>query len=123
MTVAMPIFEGRISPVLDVAARLLVIRDRQRSEVILANADPLKLARQVVELKIDHLICGAISSPLKLALTQSGVKVTSEICGPVETVLEAFLNGNLMEGKFLMPGCCRRRKGNRSKCCRFDRLQ
>jgi predicted Fe-Mo cluster-binding NifX family protein len=38
-------------------------------------------------------------------LKASGIKIISGISGPAEDVIEAYLNGNLLKPKFLMPGC------------------
>jgi predicted Fe-Mo cluster-binding NifX family protein len=59
---------------------------------------------------VDALICGAISWPLELALTSAGIEVIAQTCGDVDEVLEAFLAGQLEQEKFLMPGCCGRRR-------------
>jgi len=56
------------------------------------------------KLEIDVLICGAVSRLFSEMLKASGIKIISEISGPAEDVLEAYLNGNLLQKKFLMPG-------------------
>lgn len=100
---------GYVSPVFDVARNLLVvsIRDGQAQDRRLATlrAVPAFLrSREVQELRVDVLVCGAISRPCEAALLASGIEVISSVCGPIEEVLGAFLNGTLGDAKFVMPG-------------------
>ena len=122
MTIAIPNFQGRVSPVFDVAARLVLVRAKngisERVEVTLADTEPLALARRVVDLRVDVLICGAISQPLQAALLHAGVRVLPEICGPIEEVIRAFIAGNLHESDFRMPGWCGRRWAKNGSPCK-----
>jgi len=119
MRIAIPQWQGRVSPVFDVAANLLLVevadsQEVRRQEVALTATDPTKRARQVAALGAEYLICGAISRPLELALLSAGVKVIPHICGCIEEVLTAFRDDVLTDGAFTMPGCCgRRRQGRR----------
>ncbi len=115
MRVAIPSWQGRVSPVFD-SARGLVLADVDngqelgRSEFGIDPATPLARAREVAGLGANVLICGAISWPLETALTSAGVRVIAQTCGPVDDVLNAFLHGQLTNtnNTFLMPGCCGR---------------
>jgi len=115
MNVAIPQWQGRVSPVFDVAANLVLIevadaREVGRQEVVLTAMDPTKRAQLVAQLPANVLICGAISWPLELALSSVGVKVISQICGQVDDGLQSFLLGALENDAFRMPGCCGRRR-------------
>jgi predicted Fe-Mo cluster-binding NifX family protein len=115
MRIVIPTWRGRISPVFDVARRLLLVdsqdgRQVRREETVVAEAEPLAVAKRVAELGTGVLICGAISRPLEAMLVSAGVRVIPQTCGPVEAVLQAFLAGQLTEQAFLMPGCCGRRR-------------
>jgi predicted Fe-Mo cluster-binding NifX family protein len=115
MRVAIPISDGRISPVFDAAGHLMLVdvdngREVGRSEKILEEAETASRARRVAELGADVLICGAISRPFELMLHSAGVEVSPQACGRVEDVLRAFMSGQLTEQAFLMPGCCGRRR-------------
>ena len=111
MRVAIPISDGRISPVFDAARRLLLVdtengREVWRTEQIVEEPELGPRARRVAEFGADVLICGAISRPLEAMLLSAGVEVISQTCGPVEDVLKAFISGKLTEQAFVMPGCC-----------------
>ena len=112
--VAMPDWEGRVSPVFDVAGRLLVAQvvsglpDGCRHEQLLAQT-PTARASQLVEWGVTTLLCGGISSGLREALEHAGIAVIPHICGGVQEVLQAYLENRLSDERFAMPGCCRGR--------------
>ncbi|MBN1766689.1 MAG: NifB/NifX family molybdenum-iron cluster-binding protein, partial [Sedimentisphaerales bacterium] len=111
MKIAVPQWQGRISPVLDVASNVLLVyiedhRELQRQQDTLVPTDPWARAQAIRQMGADVLICGAVSWPLETALRSAGIQVISNICGPVEEVLAAFCNGQLDEKEFMMPGCC-----------------
>jgi predicted Fe-Mo cluster-binding NifX family protein len=115
MKVGIPTWDGRISPVLDVARRLLIVDVKGNSEVSRSGADlagthPAARVEQMRGLGVEVLICGAVSWPLEAILTSAGVRVIPQTCGLVEDVLRAFLAGQLRDESFLMPGCCGRRR-------------
>ncbi len=115
MKIAIPQWQGRVSPVLDAAANLLIVEatDGQGcwgGELHLAAADPIERAQEIGREGADVLICGALSWPLEAALSSAGIRVVSHICGSVDAVLEAFLGDSLGRNAFVMPGCCGRRR-------------
>ena len=128
VTIAIPVSQERISPVLDAAARLLLVTRRRgkevaRREFALGPLPPEGLARSVAELRVDVLLCAALSEPLLRALERRGVRVKPHLCGDVESVLRAFDCGWLRRDEFRMPGCwgqhlhggcCRRRRVTRN---------
>jgi predicted Fe-Mo cluster-binding NifX family protein len=110
VTIAIPIWQQRVSPVLDAATRLLVVtRQRgagaRRREVVLCPLEPEAFARSVAELHVDVLLCAALSEGLLCALRKQGVRVHPHLCGEVEAVLHAFCNHRLAGEEFRMPGC------------------
>lgn len=113
MKVAIPYWQGRVSPVFDVAGNVLLVEIDAAAELARRNlaldvADPAGRAARLMEAGADVLICGAISRPFELALTAAGIDVTAQICGDVECVLAAFIDGRLDQRPFRMPGCGRR---------------
>jgi len=127
MKVGIPTWNGRISPVLDVAERLLVIdiqegRETERKEIALLDGAIEKRGADIAALGLDVLICGAVSIPLESILVASGIQVVCQTCGSVEEVLQAFLDGRLAQGGFLAPGCCgqRRRFRGQHGCRRLN---
>lgn len=115
MKIAIPTWLGRVSPVLDVAERFVLVESQQgvelaRRDVPVEETELLARARSIAELRPDVLICGAISRPFDAMLRSVGIRLIPHTCGPVEEVLQAFLSGQLTDQAFLMPGCCGRRR-------------
>lgn len=109
MRIALPIWEDKLSPVLDTAPRLLIVDGsirgkRTRFEAHLSEQDLLHRAKLVARLKVDVMICGAISRPLKDMMFAKGIRVISGLSGRIEDIVEAFFDGHLDQGEFLMPG-------------------
>lgn len=120
----MPIAQERISPLLDEAARLLLVTRRRgkevaRKEILLSPQSSAGLARCVAELNVDLLLCGALSHDLQRELARRGVRVQPHLCGETEAVLQAFRCDRLNRPEFLMPGC--REQHQKSNCCRRHR--
>jgi predicted Fe-Mo cluster-binding NifX family protein len=115
MRIAISIWEKRVAPVFDVSKRLLIVlveskQEIRRYEKTIAEVDSINKSRYLAELKVEVLICGAISQFYEEVLLASGIQVIPEICGQVEEVIQVFIAGKLDAKRFLMPGCCERRK-------------
>ena len=116
MKIAIPIWEDRISPVLDAASRLLIVEvvdqeEASRFETYLENQELTHRCARIRGLGIHTLICGAVSNSFLKMLEASGIDIIPGISGHPEAVLHAYLQGNLYHSKFLMPGF----QGDRSR--------
>ena len=114
MRIAIPIWENKISPVLDTASRLLIVEiedknEARRFEIYLDERDLSRRCIRIQGMEVDTLICGAISNVFERMLLASGITVIQDISGHAEDVLTAHLNGNLHHSSFQMPGCRRNR--------------
>lgn len=115
MRIAVPVWNGRVSPVFDVAERMLVVdtdgcaKTAQREESI--PSDPFGKPQRLAGLGIEVLLCGAVSRPLAAMLESQGIRVVSFLAGSAEEVVDAYLEGRLSDSSYWMPGCCRRRAG------------
>jgi len=123
MKVAVPDWQGRVSPVFDVAEQVLLVdldreNDGSRRMESLGTTAPHDRAQRLAELGVNVLVCGAISWLLEALLASSGIRVVPLICGEVEEVVRAFRDGTLENERFAMPGCCRKRRQarNRRRC-------
>lgn len=109
MKIAVPIWNGNVSPVFDTASKLLIINNKldeiERFEIYLGEQDISKRCLLIHGLEVNVLICGAISRPFSMLLISTGVKIISGISGPAEDVLNAYLHGSLSNSKYIMPGC------------------
>ena len=128
MRVALATWNGRISPVFDVARRVLLLdiaegREHARREETLPGTDPQAQADRLAGLGAQVLICGAMSQAMAGMLAARGVEVIPFTAGLVEQVLAAWLAGKLPAPAWSMPGCCGRmrrchggRGGGRGGC-------
>lgn len=110
MLIAVPNCQGRVSPVFDVATRLVLVQlegrtELERREVVLCEERPDGIVRGLGELGIEVLVCGAISQGLKTALESAGIRVVAQVCGGVEAVVAAYRAERLNRPEFAMPGC------------------
>jgi len=120
MKVAIPHWQGRVSPVFDVARTVLLVdiedsAELTRQDVAFDVEDLHARAARLAGIGANVLICGAISWPLEMAVLGAGIEVIPQTCGEVEHVLAAFIDGRLNQGAFLMPGCCGRRRQFRAR--------
>ena len=114
MKIAVSVWEGRVSPVFDTASRLLVLdmegeREQSNFEMYLDDQTLTRKCSRIQVLGVDVLICGAISRYFQGILTSSGIRVIPWVCGSKKEVVEAYMEGNLLHSRFLMPGCSRKR--------------
>ena len=109
--IAVPVYNGRVSPVFDTAQRLLVIEAENagevgRSERTIALLFPPQRAQWLAEQAVNTLICGAISMPLANMIQFHGIRLLPWVAGNLEEVIQAYFAGNLQMPRFAMPGCC-----------------
>lgn len=115
MKAALTVWDGRISPVLDVSREALILTlengvvSSSRIEPIDASSMARKIER-LVALEIDTLICGAISESLQRELSYRGIRIIGFVAGEIEEVVQALLLGSLPNVALSMPGCRGKRK-------------
>ena len=134
MRVAIPLWQGRISPVFDEASRILLVdisnkHEEQRREEFLIVQNPFERAKLLPKLGVDILICGMISQTQQTAIASAGIRIIPHICGSMEEVIAAFLDGRIDNGGLRMPGCrSEKRQRNRRhnatrKCFKLPRKE
>jgi predicted Fe-Mo cluster-binding NifX family protein len=109
MKIAIPVWENKVSPVLDTASRLMVVELKDESpvsrfEIYLDERELSRRCLRIQDLCVDTLICGAVTRHFSDMLKASGIKLIQGISGQPETVLNAYLDGTLALSKHLMPG-------------------
>ena len=110
MKLALPVWNDNISNVFDFAGRLLLVeiengKEIEKSEVTLRFRTLPERTGELKQLGVDVLLCGAISRALANMVTASGIEILPYVTGQVDDVLRAYLTGNLVQPKFIMPGC------------------
>jgi predicted Fe-Mo cluster-binding NifX family protein len=116
MTVAITTWNGRVSPVLDVARQIELLEAdggqiAGRRLATLPGTSFQHQAESLLALHPEVLICGAVSRPLADLLTTGGVKLIPFTAGETDPVVQAWLTGTLPNPAMTMPGCCGRRMG------------
>jgi predicted Fe-Mo cluster-binding NifX family protein len=115
MKVGIAVWNGRVSPVFDVArqVRVFEIENGQVArtcDITLPGAELRTQADAVAALNLDALICGALSRPMATALAAAKTRVVAFAAGDASAVLEAWLAGRLPDPRLCMPGCGRRQE-------------
>ncbi len=113
MRIAIPIWNGHVSPVFDVAHEVAVFDiDRDRGVASFGTTHPLPSGRPAAGLEalgIDLLICSAISPALEAVLWVSGVEVIADVCGSPPGIAASFARGDSSLDDFRAPGSVRPR--------------
>lgn len=117
MKVAVTVWEDRVSPVFDSARNLLIveIRNARVIDTSYQKFDPemvSQLADMLKILKVDAIICGAVSEGPATLLESAGFELISFIAGDVQQVLKNFIKKEPVWTEMIMPGC------GRTVCCR-----
>ncbi|MCG8375007.1 MAG: NifB/NifX family molybdenum-iron cluster-binding protein, partial [Chlorobiales bacterium] len=100
MNVAVPVWEGRVSPLFDTAQRILLAetfdsRIRCQKVLELPNQTFKECVGFLCNQKVRVLICGAISQPLSRMVGTGGIILIPWVAGGVEEVISAYLTGCL----------------------------
>ncbi len=109
MKVAITVWGNRISPVFD-SAQTLLLADILDKKVVGEKIEfipllvPVSIARKIVELNPDSLICGAISQLPAKIIEDAGIILVPFISGKAEPILRAYAQ-NMEISQFCMPGC------------------
>lgn len=116
MNISMSVFRNRLLPLFDSCQRILLInwdgeKELSREMIYITNESPLNRVETLIKMNTGVLICGAISKFLMRQIISSSIKVIPNLSGEFEEILTAFKNNSLLhEERFLMPGCCNRRR-------------
>ncbi len=115
MKIAVSVWDGNVSPVLDTAERFIVF-DIEDGNIISRSELPIEDRRLQVKAKkiADNariLICGALSNHMASFLSSFGLEVYPWVMGNAEQLVEMFASGNIPGPEFSMPGCRGRRCG------------
>lgn len=118
MKTAITVWDGRIAPVFDVSGQLLLIESEGKrvvgERIISFQQNTLNdRISFLLNEGVEYIICGAISCQAQALAENAGIRVSGFIAGDRNDVVKAWLDGDLLEGKFAMPGC-----GRRKRCCR-----
>lgn len=110
MKTAFAYWENRIAPVFDTARWIHVIETEsgrvtgERREP-LPEVMPIQKVLRMLEMGVEVLVCGAISTPLRDMALAYGIEVVPFVAGQLRDVILAWRRGRLPGDAFVMPGC------------------
>lgn len=117
--VALPVFNERISPLLDVANRFAIyeiVDDRisQKIMVSLHDESVIQRVQKLKELGVSLIIGGAVSGFVTHVIAEKGIRLISWINGEADKVIHSYLRDDLDYAAEDTRGCGRgRRRGCR----------
>jgi predicted Fe-Mo cluster-binding NifX family protein len=106
---AVPVFMGRVSPVLDTCTQLFVVEPVSKNEIArrtlqVKGGSIFERTQELRHLGVEVIICGAVSDAFFNLLREADIELVSGIAGEVDDVIDAYRNGSLEQPNFRMPG-------------------
>jgi predicted Fe-Mo cluster-binding NifX family protein len=107
--IAIPIFQSRISPVLDACNDLVLVDLSETGAVRRANVSLQKLsigerAAAMSRQGVEKIICAGVSDLMIACIVSRGMHVISGLSGEVEQIIAAYQQDRLDQDCFRMPG-------------------
>ncbi|MCJ8501843.1 NifB/NifX family molybdenum-iron cluster-binding protein [Desulfatitalea alkaliphila] len=107
---ALPVFHGRVAPVLDTCTQLLILGPEPR-RLPLACSGLADRAEALQTLGVQVVICGALSQQLAALLAEKKIRVICGIAGNVPAVVRAYQQNRLHLPCFHLPGFWKSEQG------------
>lgn len=125
MKVLITVWNGRVSPVFDVAKDALLVEIEEKKvllqkTVTLGSGCNMDKVTFLLNERIDVLVCGAVSRRVEVDLMEKGVFVYSFISGETGEIINALLENRLSAMNFAMPGC---RLGERCRSYKINKME
>lgn len=107
--IAVPIFNGRVSPVLDTCTQLCMVESSGASPAAnrtlpMKSSSIYERSGEMIKYGVQIIICGAVSEAFYNLLTEAGIDLVCGVTGDVDEVIAAHRNGTLNQPRFRMPG-------------------
>ena len=107
--VAIPVFESRVSPVLDSCKRMVVVDIEKGCEI---RRQELSLEKMPIHERIEvmarwgirKVICAGVSDIMCRFLAGKNIALVSGIAGDLEKIIDAYICNRLDDACFAMPG-------------------
>ena len=107
--VAIPVFESRVSPVLDSCHRMVVVdiekgREIRRRELSLEKMSVYERIEVISRWGIRKIICAGVSDVMCRFLAGKNIVLVNGIAGEIEKIINAYICNRLDNACFVMPG-------------------
>ena len=96
MKIAIPLFKDRVAPHFGATSQVLLVEIKQdtihqQAEWDVGGRSPMDIARRLLDLGIDKIICGGISRFCKEWLVNKGVRVEDNRKGEASEIVRSLL--------------------------------
>ena len=96
MKIAIPLFKDRVAPHFGSSSQIMLVEIRdgsvhQEAKWDIGGQNPLEIARRLIALGIDKIICGGINRFYKEWLIEKGVSVEDNRKGEAREIIEKLL--------------------------------
>lgn len=107
--VAIPVFESRVSPVLDSCRRMVIVDiedgcEIRRQEIVFEKMSRHERIEIFVRWGVRKIICAGISDVMCRFLAGKNIAIISGIAGEIEKIINAYICKRLDDQCFVMPG-------------------
>ena len=107
--IAVPIFQSRVSPVLDSCNDLMLVDLSEagavrRTKVSLRKLSLGERAAAMSRQGVEKIICAGVSDLMIAYIVSRGMRIISGLSGEVEQIIVAYQQGRLDQDCFRMPG-------------------
>lgn len=107
--IAVPIFQSRVSPVLDSCNDLMLVDLSEAGAVRRASLSLRKLslgerAAAMSRQGVEKIICAGVSDLMIAYIVSRGMRIISGLSGEVEQIIAAYQQNRLDQDCFRMPG-------------------
>ncbi|MGD8961261.1 MAG: hypothetical protein PVF29_11565 [Desulfobacterales bacterium] len=107
--VAIPVFESRVSPVLDSCQRMVVVDIEKGCEIRRQelNLDKMSIHERIEVIArwgIRKIICAGVSDVMCRFLAGKNIDLVSGIAGELEKIINAYICNRLDDACYIMPG-------------------
>ena len=107
--VAIPVFESRVSPVLDSCHRMVVVdiekgREIRRQDLNLEKMSIHERIEVMARWGIRKIICAGVSDVMCKFLAGKNIALVSGVAGELEKIIIAYICNRLDDACYIMPG-------------------
>jgi predicted Fe-Mo cluster-binding NifX family protein len=121
--IAVPVFQNRISPLMDVSNRYIIYETeggeiKQKIDISLnAEGEPQRVEK-LKDIGVNTIICGAVSGYVAHIIGEKGMRLLPMIYGPIDEVIDRYLDNSLSSYCPKPEGCVHRKRKSRKGCAR-----
>jgi predicted Fe-Mo cluster-binding NifX family protein len=110
MKTAFTVWNDRIAPLFDVASKIHLVESEAgditaQTSVCFDDPLPALKVKQLADLGVQMLVCGAISRASRNMVTAYGIELVAYTNGDLDTVIKAWQHDQLRTDVLRMPGC------------------